>query len=80
MASQVLQLFYGLGSDDVLSSISQIKECCSPVQANARRMPNLAPQKVRLWSDAILSAIKVIMDAMPPGTEPLGGPDLPQVQ
>jgi len=34
---------------------------------------------VRLWSDFILYAIKTIMEAMPPGTEPLGGPDLPQV-
>jgi len=63
----VLQLFYGTGQDDVLSLISRIKQCQTPVK------------KTRLWSDAILLAIKIIMDAMPPGTEPLGGPDLPQV-
>lgn len=64
---EVLQLFYGLGEDDVLTMISRIRTACTPVE------------KVRLWSDAILGAIKAIMQAMPPGTEPLGGPDLPQV-
>lgn len=63
---EVLRLFYGIGEDDALSYIAKIKQCLTPVK------------KVQLWSRAILLAIKNIMDAMPEGTEPLGGPDLPQ--
>jgi len=62
---EVLQLF--IDRCGVLAFISKIKQCTTPVK------------KVRLWSDFILYAIKTIMEAMPPGTEPLGGPDLPQV-
>jgi len=36
-------------------------------------------QKVRLWAEALLAALACVNDAMPPGSEPLGGPDLPEV-
>lgn len=63
---QLYKLFCG-GEVHVMDMIKRITACRTIVK------------KVRLWAEGLLAALSVIHAALPPGTNPLGGPDLPEV-